>query len=490
MTKEDCTYFQTFLRSHSILTNLPQLPSAGSITTSPDDSILGALDIMRHLSENKHLYQMPFWRYKETAAADIYFVGTWYKCLQTVLSIISQPWWERVWIVQEVIRSRTAVLNLGRHQVLLSSFFPAARNYQIHVEGCCKTWSRIWHGRSDDIFLPLLPKMRLVKDLGKLIDDHAAGKLVPISLALLSKERKATDPLDHFYAITGLMTNPFNGLPLGPIPDYRKSPAQLFREQTTNLMQQSSSIDLLDGAIGVGVPNPLGLASWVCDWSRFRTIAWRSSLYNAFISHEHQFWEATDDKLTIVGATLGVVSKLGDLVNADDPEDIRTKVGQWQHLAGTDRPFDIRTILRATFLDMMMPHEGQHRRLTQADLVLLKEWWQGIQNRQHRPGILQRPDIWATHSCFRYHMNRDRVFVTREGRFGVGPRTMAVGDRIFVVLGLQVPVILRAIGGTSLQPASSNVGCDYAYVGRCYLHGVMDGEALRLGLECQALHLH
>ncbi len=487
---EDYPYFQKFLRSQGILTNIAQLPSAGSVTASPDDSISGALEIMRHLQENKHLYEMPFWRYEESAAADIYFVGTWYKCLRTLLSIVSQPWWERVWIVQEAIRSSTAVLNLGRHQVPLCSFFPAARNYQIHVEGCCKTWTRIWHGRSDDIFLPLLPKMRLVKDLGKIIDDHAAGKLVPISLALLSQERKATDPLDHFYAITGLMTNPFNGLPLGPIPDYRKKPSDLFREQTVNLMQQSRSIAILDGAIGVGVPNPLGLASWVWDWSRSRAVGWRSSLYNASVNHEQQFWEATDDKLTILGASVGVVAKLGDLVNSDDLEDIRTKVEQWQNLAGADQPFDVRTILRATFLDMIMPHEGQHRRLTPADLTLLEEWWQEIKDREHPPGPLQRPDIWATHACFRYHMNRARVFAMREGLFGVGPRTIAVGDRIFVVLGSRVPLILRAIEGAPFETLSTSIGSDYAYVGRCYLHGVMDGEAVTPGLEWQALHLH
>ena len=91
--------------------------------------MLGALDIIRHLLQNKHLYQVPFWRYTEEAAANVCFVGTWYKCLRTLWSIISQPWWERVWVIQEAVLSPKATLNIGRHQVALSSFFPATRSY-------------------------------------------------------------------------------------------------------------------------------------------------------------------------------------------------------------------------------------------------------------------------------------------------------------------------------------------------------------------------
>ena len=237
MTEEDFQHLEEFLHSQGILTNLPQLPPAGKTNASPDESVLGALDIMLHLSQNKHLYQMPFWRYREAAAANVYVVGTWYKCLRTLVSIISRPWWERVWVVQEAVVSPTAILNIGRHQILLTSVFLAARYYRAHILNCCLIWIRLWHGTADEIFLPMTLKMRLVTDLGQAIEDYATNKLVPISLALLSQERKAFDPRDHFYAITGLMKNPFNGASLGPLPDYRLDPRQLFTEQTLSLMQ-------------------------------------------------------------------------------------------------------------------------------------------------------------------------------------------------------------------------------------------------------------
>ena len=491
------TYLENFIQSQGILTAPSKLPSAGSTTISPDASILGALDIVRHLSQNVHFYQMPFWASKQTAVTSIYCVGTWYKCLRTLLSLVSQPWWERIWIVQEAFLSPNAVVNIGRFQIFLSSFLTAARNYSVHSEGCCKVWVQLWHGK-EEICLPLLLKMRTVKDLGKVIDDGAAGKLVPISLATLSQERKATDPRDHFYAITGLMKNPFNQLPLGPVPDYRLDPAQLFIEQTLSLMQQSDSIDLLDRAIGVGAPNPLGLPSWVCDWSHYSDLGWRSSLYNASNGHKHQFRHTTDSTFIITGVLVDVVSTLGNLVDPDDAGDIAVKVEQWQNLTGKKPAFDIRTVLRTSFLDMIMPREGQHRRLTPADMTSLEQWYHyWIQTLKRRPGPIESPDMWTTHTCFRYHMNRDRVYATRNGRFGVGPRTLCIGDQIFIVQGAQVPLVLRALldnGNDSTVEASPSrrhrPGREYEYVGRSYLHGCMDGEAISSEMAWQILRLH
>ena len=493
VTQAQVSYLEGFLHSEGIVTSPSQLSSAGSNTISPDESVLGALDIVRHLSDSKHFYQMPFWRYRETSATNIYLVGTWYKCLRTLLSLVSQPWWERIWIVQEAVLSTTAILNIGRHQISLSSFIPAARNYAVHCEGCCKTWIWLWHGRSDDIFLPLIPKMSLVKDLGRVIDDYAADVLIPVKLALLSRERKATDPRDHFYAITGLMKNPFTQLPLGPVPNYHLDPAHLYREQTLSLMQQSNSIDLLERAISVDAQNPLGLPSWVCDWSHSKALGWRSALYNACNSYEHQFHPATEGVFVIAGAMVGVVSKLGEFLDDDNAENIAFKVGQWQQLAGEYHAFDINTVLRAAFLDMIMPREGQHRRLTPHDMTLLEEWWwQWIIRMKRPPEPIESPDIWTFHQCFHYQMQRDMVFATREGHFGVGPRTLRVGDRIFIVKGAAVPLIFRTLQGSNdpMEASSSHLDRDYSYVGRCYLHGYMDGEAVTPDTKWQTLDLH
>ena len=488
MIADDLSNLEKLLHSKGILTNLPQLPSADKATISPDERVLGALDIIRHLLQNKHFYQMPFWRYTEEAATNVCFVDTWYKCLRTLLSIISQPWWERVWVVQEAVLSPKATLNIGRHQVALSSFFPATRSYFIHTK-CCRNWTRLWHGICVEYFMPISSKMRIVSDLGEVMDEYATNKLTPGRIVLLSWRRKAADPRDHFYAITGLMKDPHNGAPPGPVPDYRLDPGQLFREQTLSLMLQSDSIDLLNHAIGIDAPNTLGLPSWVCDWSRYGIRGWDCNLYNASNGHKHRFQPAAKGTFITVGAMVGVVSKLGNPVAYLDANDIAIKVEQWQHLAGTGKTFDILTVLRATFRDMLTSGEGEHRRLTPGDIAQVEQWWwQWIIRMKPNPLPLESPKSWVI-AC-NFGLSGDRVFVTREGQFGVGPRTICVGDRIFIVRGAKVPQVLRALEDDSLAKPSSRLCPDYSYVGRCYLHGFMDGEAVTPETKRQTLRLH
>ena len=50
---------------------------------------------------------------------------------------------------------------------------------------------------------------------------------------------------------------------------------------------------------------------------------------------------------------------------------------------------------------------------------------------------------------------------------GLGPRLTKPGDLVCVLLGSQVPFILRAVGDW------------YVLVGECYCHGVMGGKAVR-----------
>lgn len=83
----------------------------------------------------------------------------------------------------------------------------------------------------------------------------------------------------------------------------------------------------------------------------------------------------------------------------------------------------------------------------------------------------------ALERMFRFWRPR-RLLVTHEGKLGAGPPAMLPGDKIFVVLGSSVPMVLRlCTNGT------------YKLVGCCYLQGCMEGEALR-DLQGGKLVLH
>lgn len=68
-------------------------------------------------------------------------------------------------------------------------------------------------------------------------------------------------------------------------------------------------------------------------------------------------------------------------------------------------------------------------------------------------------------SLIKYALSR-RFIVSAQGYFGLAPPGTCKGDRIAVLLGVEVPFILRKTGST------------FQVVGESYIHGLMDGEAV------------
>jgi hypothetical protein len=65
-----------------------------------------------------------------------------------------------------------------------------------------------------------------------------------------------------------------------------------------------------------------------------------------------------------------------------------------------------------------------------------------------------------------------RIFRTKQNYIGTGPRHAQPGDLVCVLYGGQTPFVLR-------RDAEGK----FRFIGDCYVHGIMEGEALDLGLE-------
>ena len=70
-----------------------------------------------------------------------------------------------------------------------------------------------------------------------------------------------------------------------------------------------------------------------------------------------------------------------------------------------------------------------------------------------------------------------RFFSTEKGRIGIGPRQLAPGDKIYVLLQARLLFILRPCkAGDQDQGLSTN----NSLIGHAYVHGVVHGEAFDL----------
>jgi hypothetical protein len=65
-----------------------------------------------------------------------------------------------------------------------------------------------------------------------------------------------------------------------------------------------------------------------------------------------------------------------------------------------------------------------------------------------------------------------QLFGTEKGYIGIGDITLEIGDLVCVLIGGKTPFILRPV-----------VGGKYRFIGECYVHGIMFGEALEEGLK-------
>jgi hypothetical protein len=71
------------------------------------------------------------------------------------------------------------------------------------------------------------------------------------------------------------------------------------------------------------------------------------------------------------------------------------------------------------------------------------------------------------------------LFVTEKGYIGLGHETCAADDIVCIFTGGEVPYIVRAAGGRD----------DYTFLGECYVHGIMDGEAMGGGVDFEQFTL-
>jgi len=92
----------------------------------------------------------------------------------------------------------------------------------------------------------------------------------------------------------------------------------------------------------------------------------------------------------------------------------------------------------------------------------------GIYGSHQWPADLRSPK--ASHT-----MNR-RMFTTRDGYIGLGPKELHPGDRIALLSGGRLPFVLRPDGSA------------YQLIGDCYIHGMMSGERYDAG-KCSIIRL-
>lgn len=372
--------------------------------------------------------------------------------------------------------------------------------------------------------------------------------LSPLQTLVRFRSRHATDRRDKIFAFLGLLQHPDFFL----TPSYDMATHEVYTEVAKRIIKDTESLEILTSAR----PNKTEeLRTWVPDWSITPgKQEWQRvellQLYNASKSMVPLVGMHHASMPTPLLLVTGIwVDRIRDVFQSSSaPDDgysrFQTTVSHWEFQAreslknlhkdssGQHPLSDDESIMsdaewvengycdafwRLLCGDMTYApgtnNEGSYRRTQPEDQQLFKAFIQevvGLDRRMSRMTIKGKRTFYPikpeasnrTRNQFFYAMQMmtagRTLFVTEQGRMGVGPKDTVVGDHVTLLAGSAVPFLLRdssrlrghdamfelllqrgtTVYSTKSMPCHDVHEC-YNIVGDAYVAGIMDGQAVK-----------
>ncbi|KAM7210859.1 Heterokaryon incompatibility protein (HET) domain containing protein, partial [Rhypophila decipiens] len=210
----------------------------GATCLRPQMAEICAIAILLALGKDQCFHELAAETFESPSSA------TWAAGISVLEDFLLQPWWLRVWVVQEVVMAKRATVHFGQcvfPSELLEDIYWKIVNHR--DSGCC-----ILSGNT------VLPKPtlwmidRLVLKVAPLViqreadDDGFSGTL--LGLLSMSRIRDASDQRDKVYGVLGLLPQGWwEYSAVEPIrPDYTKSVVSLYTEVCWKLILHSGDL--------------------------------------------------------------------------------------------------------------------------------------------------------------------------------------------------------------------------------------------------------
>lgn len=397
--------------------------------------------------------------------------------LSAVLAFFRHDWFHRTWVLQEVALARSAVLLCPYDSISWSTFAIFCERFltpEIAAVG-------IRGGPH------LIKAVQIVRRELRTATPPDLWKLL-----LLRRDSSATEAVDHVYALLGLTSDHWRKL---VNVNYNLTYRQLFTSLARTLIAEKNSLDMLSA-----VRNPASarhhprVPSWVPDWSQ----RWESKLILYNLS-QRDWWDlgyaskftaglclgrghlqdAAEEKsvneqdiLSLPGYHFANVTVVSSIIYFSHPSYFARKIRQWfamiEPMAGLAYPgeelMSYLEAFSATLVADTSALGGEASTTLRRALILILEASEGtdsIYNTEPIKEYLQCALDIVPGRCF---------FVLDNGYIGLGPGNMAVEDEVCILAGGSVPYVVSVPEGERGHRT---------FIGECYVHGIMHGEAVR-----------
>ncbi|KAM0277826.1 hypothetical protein ACHAQH_005530 [Verticillium albo-atrum] len=391
--------------------------------------------------------------------------------LWAIYQLVHRAWFGRVWIRQEIAAAnpQTAVVACGNKTIsweMLRTALACIANKPRHFL---------------DLNEESSPELRFARRYEMVLQLCQPEKDYSLP-DLLDQGRKfsCSDPRDRVYSVMNLAADVDN---MGLVPNYELTTSQVYQDTVLRYIKQSKNTNIL--ASCEILPGRSTMPSWVPDWSRKR-LANTMPMHLASSLSEAHANPTGNGLLRVSGVHCATVSEVTELFGDFVP------VLEVIAIVRRSAPANVLTA----------PYMDRAGGLLEAYCATLA--W-GLFDRLYNPPIESYPDhdvsieslklvleqqddSKRTSSSYDYSTliyvtqliatcKGRTFFTTDEGYIGLGPKHTKPGDKVFALLGCDVPLVLRnhRTGGSK-----ANLQGDTAFevVGDSYIHGLMCGEAL------------
>lgn len=419
--------------------------------------------------------------------------------LGAITSLYQRPWFRRVWVIQEAVLSRNAIVCCGRDWI---PWYPFFRGFWV-LCGVRDYLNLVGAGQPDssalaDVLTGALDRVTPVaftrRDLSLLQLFYLLSRMAPLA------QLQASDKKDYIYALLSLIDAHQSPHIL---VDYTKDWATVRTEvgqacltyyglRMLSFAGHSSENEVAAPSLQTSTP------SWAPDWSSkdlpqplftssiFITRGgWRycpySSARGSSQTLENSF--RINGKMNLEGFYVDDVGYLGQPFTergdtADDAARV-VRLSTWLHdLDNTLLPcpnevyktaeevYD--ALWRTPIADRAYVHSWETARAS----VETHRAYQAV-----RVGGDVGQGVKYANVAFNKLLQR-RPFRSERGYVGLGPLGMCRGDSIWILPGADVPFVFRPVGNG-----------DFVVVGEAYVHKIMDGEFFELSTSQQNINL-
>lgn len=388
------------------------------------------------------------------------------ECWLALNVFFSAAWFNRLWVVQEVYNHACTVF-CGEYEIPWKDIVLVARLLlKLNVDDLSSAY-------------PLPANAISVLQI-----DSAGHQSSSSGVFDAFRYFHCSDKRDKVYAL--LSFPPLCGLQPPIQPDYSKPVAEVFEEATVRIFMSCQNLGLLsslehDCAIDEEWP------SWVPRWDRQRTT---QILHNYTSGRMQSPLPVINYRPTILiakGVCISTLSWCGVVIRGtpygkSEMDPIKKPFQEWlsKYLPRITHPTDPLLLCIAMTLTVGLDFKSncppldlsQFRLDFLAYMVSILPSLHMLDTTQHLSQVLAEQALAGNSSNFYVAAVRGcknkRFFCTQNGAFGIGPRAAQSGDHVVLLYGSNAPCVLR------------RRGLYYQFVGECYLHQHMHGEAIEM----------